>query len=61
MNISCALARCYNLPGVSNVVDQYERVMGDTNYCNKVRSGEMKREMDSFMNEIESVKAYPAD
>ena len=61
MRLACTLARCYDLPGVSNVVDRYERVTGETNYCNQIRSGEKKIEVETFLLEIETIKCNPPE
>lgn len=42
------LASHYQSAGVSNIVDKYERVLGDTNYCNRIRSGASKRAWDEY-------------
>ncbi len=46
------LARKFDLPIVSNILDKIESAGGDTNYCNRVRSGEAKRVYDEFEAEI---------
>lgn len=51
------LARNFNLPLVSNIIDKIEAVGGDTNFCNRVRSGEAKRVYDEFETEIHVLRA----
>ncbi len=46
------LARKFDLPIVSNILHKIEVAGGDTNYCNRVRSGEAKRLYDEFESEM---------
>ena len=46
------LARKFDLPIVSNILEKVEAAGGDTNYCNRVRSGEAKRMYDEIEAEM---------
>ena len=50
------LALNYNRPGVSNIVLRYASIIGDTNFCQRVLSGEAKRSFEEYMSEISVIR-----
>ena len=50
------LARKFDLPIVSNILEKIEASGGDTNYCSRVRSGEAKRIFDEVEAEMKVLR-----
>lgn len=50
------LAREYDTPIASNILSKIEFAGGNTNYCNRVRSGQAKSEYEEFDVEMQSIK-----
>lgn len=49
------LSLCYDAPGVSNLVLKLQAITGNTNYCQKVLSGESKQMYLQYRTEIECI------
>lgn len=50
------LALNYNSPGVSNIVLRYASVIGDTNFCQRVLSGDAKCSYEEYASEISNIQ-----
>lgn len=53
---AACLALRFQQPGVSNVVDKYECVTGQTNYCDRIRTGQARQEYELLRTESTSFK-----